>query len=569
MLMKRKLFVLLSSHFNGLLVLLILLIGVAGAIYLRLTSKQAAPAAAGIDFTPAFAIIQLNDVYRIDAVENGKLGGLSRVASLVKQTQQANKNVFIFHAGDFLSPSLESEYFGGHQMVAALNYLSKLAHLYVVPGNHEFDFKKASAFDNAMRSSEFTWLSSNINFEAKGDLTKLERFPERNKVVTMGGMKVGIFALTISGNYKSEDIGWPAVASKYPEVAKKEISELEQQGADVIVGLTHLEVDDDKKVAALRSEHPKFMWIAGGHEHTAQKYDLDEKSALITKGDSNARSIWRVYFGMKNGKLTVHPEKINVNESIQIDGAYKTKIEDYYHAELKQRIPQLDEVIGTTTACLDGREETIRNQESNLGNYIVDQMRLAFPGVAIDAAILGSGTIRIDDRICNDIRVAHLLRTIGFPTRITYISISGKDLKRTLEHAITRKYGNGRFLQVSGVRFEFDRSKNDENRVSNIWIKKKDRWEALSENNASKMYTVALPEFIFCGGDDYSFKGSKVMNQTAECKNNHLAEAFLGPDLRHILIDAVSRAQLKGQPIAVPYEMRILDKTPLGSNNPQ
>lgn len=552
---KKKVLVLLAGRFVTLVILL--LIGLAGATYLRFKGSSRT----GIPFKPEFAVIQINDVYRIDAVENGRIGGLGRVASLVKQARQANPQVAIFHAGDFLSPSLESDYFGGRQMVEAMNYLNGLANMYVVPGNHEFD-KKSSLVVGARKESQFTWLSSNIDFRRKGDSPILDESIDENKVVTIGGVKVGIFALTIDefAKYKSSDGDWPVVASDYTKVAEDEMTKLEGQGADIIVGITHLDVGEDKKIAALRSTHPKFMWIAGGHEHSSQKYDADDGHALITKADSNARSIWRVYFGRSGGKFAVYPEKVNIDESIPVDAEYKTRIEDYYRAELKQRIPQLDEVIGTTNVCLDGREETVRNNESNLGDFVVDQMRSAFPGVPIDAAILGGGTIRIDDRICNEIRVEHLMRTIGFPTPITYIKLSGEEIrKNALEHAITEKNGGGQFLQVSGLRFEFDRRKKEGERVSNIWIRKNDSWNALSE---TETYTLALSEYILCArGDGYNFTA-----QATECVGGHLKTA--GPDLKHVVADAFSRAYLKGQPIFVPYEMRMLDKTLLESRAP-
>lgn len=548
--------------------LLILVIGLAGLIFLYLAGGRTRPTVNGIDFTPDFAIIQINDVYRIGAVGNGKIGGLGRVASLVKQTRQQYGNVLVVHAGDFLSPSLESTYFGGKQMVSAMNFLANLAdkRMYVVPGNHEFDFKKASVLDSAMLDSDFKWVSSNIDFTAQS--TKLEKPPDTNEIVAVGGRKVGIFALTIGGEYYNEGVEWPIVNTGYTSVAEDQISKLEQQGADIIIGLTHLNVEDDKKLAALRSRHPAFIWIAGGHEHTAQKYNLDERNALITKADSNARTVWRVYFGRKGDSPAVYSEKIDLDESIPVDAVYKTSIEDHYHDLLRERIPQLDEVIGTTTGCLDGREETVRNQESSLGDFVVDQMRSAFPGVQINAAILGGGTIRIDDVICGEIRVEHLLRTIGFPTPITWVSISGADLNdKVLEHAITEKNGDGRFLQVSGVRFEFDRAKQDGHRVSNVWIMKSEKWTPLS---AKETYKIALSEYILCGGDEYSFKGSRVMDQTVECKADHrLDKAYLGPDLKHLLVDAVSHAQLKGQPIGAPYDMRMLDKTALVSPGSQ
>lgn len=511
-------------------------------------------------FAPEFVVVQINDVYRIDAVENEKLGGLGRVASIVRQTQKEQGNVFIFHAGDFLSPSLESDHFQGRQMVDAMNFLGGLVGggMYVVPGNHEFDRGSSLVAGAIERSTKFTWLSSNIDFSPQGD-TRLRRLPVRSKVVTMGGMKVGIFALTIYGEYGPPERRWPVVKADYAGVAEEEITNLEKLGADIIVGLTHLDVDDDKKLSALRARHPSFMWIAGGHEHTSQEYPLDETHALITKSDSNARSIWLVQFGREGGKPAVRQKRIDVNESIPVDPEYVKTVEDPYHNELRKVIPNLDDVVGTTTTCLDGREETVRNEESNLGNYVVDQMRTPFPGVVINAAVLNSGTLRIDDRVCEKIKVEHLKRTIGFQSPIAWITITGEHLRNILEHAITAKRGEGRFLQVSGIRFEFDRNKGDGQRVSNVWINKENEWTPLVRDKTE--YRVAVSEYMLCGGDSYDFTGSKVMKTAGECKGGRLTERDKLPDIREVIEKAVSRAHRAGKPVPAFYDMRIVDRT--------
>ena len=46
---------------------------------------------------------------------------------------------------------------------------------------------------------------------------------------------------------------------------------------------------------------------------------------------------------------------------------------------------------------------TIRNQESNWGNFVVDQMRTAFGEEPAELAFINSGTLRIDDYIAGDI----------------------------------------------------------------------------------------------------------------------------------------------------------------------
>ncbi|HEX7243285.1 MAG TPA: metallophosphoesterase, partial [Longimicrobiaceae bacterium] len=246
------------------------------------------------DFRPELTVIQINDVYRIDAVANGTQGGLGRIATLAERVRRETRApVMILHAGDFLAPSLESRYFAGIQMVDALNFLHARAPLVAVPGNHEFDERAPQMLVGAVKASRFPWIASNVTVRT-GDAAVDARF-QRDTVLTAGGMRVGIFALTLIDSprqYAVED-------SAYLRVAEERIARLEGAGADVIVGLTHLNLQDDRRIAALRRAHPKLLWLAGGHEHFLQSEPLTDSTALITKGDSNARRVWRVSLGRR------------------------------------------------------------------------------------------------------------------------------------------------------------------------------------------------------------------------------------------------------------------------------
>ena len=52
-----------------------------------------------------FTILQLNDVYEIAPLEGGKVGGMARVATLLRQLEAENPNTIAVLSGDFLSPS--------------------------------------------------------------------------------------------------------------------------------------------------------------------------------------------------------------------------------------------------------------------------------------------------------------------------------------------------------------------------------------------------------------------------------------------------------------------------------
>ncbi|HSE19436.1 MAG TPA: 5'-nucleotidase C-terminal domain-containing protein [Pyrinomonadaceae bacterium] len=563
------------------------------------------------NFKPELVIIQLNDTYRVDAVENGKVGGLGRVATLIKQTQEQTKNVLLVHAGDFIAPSLESKVFHGKQMIDALNYLNRLTPLYVVPGNHEFDDDDSEMVVNAMERSNFEWLGSNVKINS-GRPSMRQRLQD-NRLVRVGRVTVGIFALTLHGDHGGKDQKYAPVEFEdkycindvslegmadelpndtlqkvrvlrnqqfqtrqqilaalsavtgiqdnealssladyasigYTSLAERQIQELEKWGADIIIALTHLNMPDDRQIAQLRRAHPKFMWIAGGHEHYAQHEALSADTALITKGDSNARRVWRVAIGFNNGVLTIREERVDLNDStFKPDEGYQSTIAENYRTVLLEKFSYLDEVVGNTKSlnarCLEGDEDTIRNAPSNWGSYIADQMRNTNGQGKMQIGLLHGGGIRIDDRPCGDLSFEHLERTFGFKTEVVYIKLTGEDLKqRILENAVAGKRGAGRFLQFAGITFMFDRHRLPGDRVFDIKVQKGSAWVEFDKN---ELYSIAVPRWLYEGNDGYAFK-DKVKFLLPAC-----------PDARVLVYNALQGVTAQTKPDAITVNLKV------------
>ena len=65
-------------------------------------SPPAPVPSAGVRFT----ILQINDVYKIEGLLGGRLGGLARVRTLRKRLEAEGRPVLVLHAGDLLFPSV-------------------------------------------------------------------------------------------------------------------------------------------------------------------------------------------------------------------------------------------------------------------------------------------------------------------------------------------------------------------------------------------------------------------------------------------------------------------------------
>ncbi len=492
---------------------------------------------AGVASAPAqspdrITFIHLNDTYRIDAVEEGRRGGFGRVATIVRQLKAEGRDVRILHGGDFLYPSLESQLWAGEQMVEALNFLDELAPMYVVPGNHEFDPRTPQSLISRIRESEFDWLADNMRF-ATG-VADVDASSQSGFTFSSAKRKIGMFALTVHPDHGGNARDYTPFESGYVQHAERVISQLEAEGAELILGLTHLHLADDIEIAALKARHPTFMFIVGGHEHEPEYEEGSADRAAVMKGASNARTIWQIDVRFDVSGPHITERQIEVDESIAVDSGYK-KISDKWRAKLLALIPFLESRIGEAAVPLDGREVAVRNAESNWGNYIADQMRTAFRNPPADFAFVNSGTLRIDDFIAEDITFEDIGRTFGFSSFLRYMTISGRDFRRLLE-AGYRGEGpsKGYFPQVSGFRVCIDRTRPDGARIVQMLVP--DEGGGWQEIDKDEDYSLVAPDYIFRGGDGYDFSKARGVSRP-------------GPELKYLVFDGIIRAQAEGRTV--------------------
>jgi 2',3'-cyclic-nucleotide 2'-phosphodiesterase (5'-nucleotidase family) len=477
--------------------------------------------------------IHLNDIYRVDAVEEGRRGGMSRIASLVRDLKAAGNDVRILHGGDFLYPSLESQIWDGEQMVEAMNFLDDLAPLYAVPGNHEFDPREADELILRIRESRFDWLGDNIRL-ATGE-PDVDQSMRTAFTFTSGDKLVGAFALTVLPEHGGNDRDHtPFIPGSYVEHAERVITELEEKGVDLIIGVTHLHLGDDMEVAKLKARHPKFMFIVGGHEHEPEYIEGSTDSAIIMKGASNARTVWQIDVTFGDNGPSVSEKTIAVDESIPLDPDYQV-IADKWRTHLLEMMPFLPARVGDAAVPLDGREVAVRNGDSNWGIFIADQMRMAFRDPPADLAFVNGGTLRIDDFIAEDITFEDIGRTFGYSSYLRHMTMDGRDFRELLE-AGYRGIGpsKGYFPQISGFRVCVDRSRPDGGRIVQMQVPAEaGDWQ---EIEADKAYSVIAPDYIYRGGDGYDFSAARDVSRP-------------GSELIYLVLDAIISAQAGGEKV--------------------
>lgn len=404
--------------------------------------------------TSEVIFVQLNDVYEIASLEGGKYGGLARVKTVIDKLKKENPYTYVILSGDFISPSAlststyEDKRINGRQMVDVLNAIGLN---WVTFGNHEFDYKY-EVLQDRLNESKFEWISSNtfqnngtsiIPFKQNGNDLPIYRILEIPGYLKNNPIKIGIAGICINANKQ------PYVSyNDYYETAKQTYIKI-KDSINYLIGITHLSIDEDKRLAA---ELPELKLIMGGHEHVNMKYRVGE--TIITKADANARTVYvhRLIFSEQNKLLEIKSELISIDETVPENPLVKDLVDEWITRAFKGFIDKgfdpLKMVIDLKKDTLDGREETIRYSQSAMGYMIANAMYDA--AKSPDLAFFNTGAIRIDDKLTGEVTQYDVIRILPFGGKILQIELKGSLLKKIIETGFSQP-GSGGYLQYYGM----------------------------------------------------------------------------------------------------------------------
>jgi 5'-nucleotidase/UDP-sugar diphosphatase len=433
-------------------------------------------------------ILHFNDVYEISPLEGGKAGGLARVAQLRDELLKENSNVLTVLPGDFLSPSLfgtieyNNEKIRGKQMVEVLNALGLDL---VTFGNHEFDIKEAE-LQERLDESEFVWLGTNV-MQVKGEnrqpfrknrkkLDCPEVFSWRIRDADGTELSIGFFGATIPSNPKDY-----VYYEDYTQEAVKAVKSLSST-ADLILGLTHLDIAQDMDLANLLPRVPLFM---GGHDHDNMLRQSGRTT--IAKADANVKTVYvhRIRYDKNTKEHEIQSELVKIDDSLPADPEVQKVVEKWENIlndNLIKVYPEPQKVVYTTTKPLDGLEKSIRNFQTNLGQIIAKSMAKA-ARKPVDGAVVNGGSVRIDDQISGNITAIDIFRALPFGGSIVEVDIKGDLLEKLLTTGRNNQ-GTGGYLQ----------------RENFFWDDQRNQWLNGSEPlHPDKEYHIAVTDFLLSG----------------------------------------------------------------------
>jgi len=444
-----------------------LALGAAVAGACASTGRPPAPAAPARTVT----ILAVNDVYRVEGVDAGAHGGLARLRTLRADLEEEAPDLLVLHAGDFLFPSLLSSAYRGAQMVDVLNRLDGDPdgfdeRLFVVFGNHEFDRDKAAdaaMLDDRVEESEFFWLGTNVEFAAGDDgrpLVAAENLVPTASVES-GGVRVGLFGVTT-------DVKHPAYVARFGgpvEVARRAVRALRDQGAEVVVALTHQTVGEDRAMleALAAGERPDL--VVGGHEHEETEEEAGGVAIYKASAEARSASVIELAVPAGGGAAATRHRFVTLDAGVAEDPEIAAVVDDWlvrhdreYCARLDEPAGCLGEELALARADLVAEELEIRRFETNFGSWIADRALVAYRDQGAQLAFVNAGSIRLNQDVPAGTWITrrHVEETFPYPGDLELLAIDGATLQRVLDHAVSDWTGVGWWLQVAGLAFRHD-----------------------------------------------------------------------------------------------------------------
>lgn len=221
--------------------------------------------------TVRLTILHTNDLHsRIEPLPDdgrryGGMGGLSRLASLVRQIREQEEQVLLLDAGDVFQGTPYFNFFGGeleYKLMTQMGYDASTL------GNHDFD-NGLEGLEKMLPFADFPFLTANYDFSR----TRLQGRFAPYKVFTKEGIRVGVFGLGIQlAGLVSPNLSRETVYLDPVTTARETVAILrEQEKCQLVVCLSHLGYRyesgkiDDRKLAVQVSG---IDLILGGHTHT-------------------------------------------------------------------------------------------------------------------------------------------------------------------------------------------------------------------------------------------------------------------------------------------------------------
>ena len=448
-----------------------------------------------------------------EETKNECIGGAGRLVTAIAQERDKLKgqNVLLLNGGDNFQGSL---FYTTYKGAVEAEFLNQMKFDAMTVGNHEFDDGE-DALVPFLEKIQFPVLSANVHPNAQ---SKVGDRIKPSIVLEVGGEKIGIVGAVTNDT--------PEIASPGPNITiaddvqniTAEVEKLKAQGVNKIIALTHVGYPRDKEMIA---KIPGVDVVVGGHSHSLLS-NTDAKAegpyptmidnpdgykVPVTQAASYSKYLgeFKVVFDDNGVVKEASGDPIFLDSTIKPDEAVLARVK-----ELGAPIEELkNKEVSETTKAIDGDRKSCRARECEMGNLVADAIldRVKDQGVQIVFQNGGGLRASIDQGV---VTMGEVLTVLPFQNTLATFQISGKDVTAALESGLGQiEEGAGRFPQVAGLKYSFDKTAPVGSRVKSVEVMENGAWAPI---DPAKEYIAATNNYVRQGGDGYKIFATDAKN---------------------------------------------------------
>ena len=413
------------------------------------------------DGSPSHYALTHNDFSAL-ANEYGRVGGLDRVATVVKSIRADRQDAILLDGGDTWHGSYTCHHTQGQDMVNVMNALKTEAMTF----HWEFTLGSDRVHE-IIDTLPFPALGQNI-FDAEWDepaeYFKPYTFFER------GGSKIAV----IGQAFPYMPIANPSWM--FPEYSfgirdenmQAMVDEVRGLGADLVVVLSHNGFDVDKKMASIVTG---IDIILSGHTHDALPEPVLIDNTIIVASGSNGKFVSRVDLDVRNGQMMGFKHKLIpiFSDVITPDPDMAALID----GERAPYVDQLSEVIGQSESLLYRRGNFNGTWDDLICQALIEEREADIsmsPGVRWGPSILPGQDITRED-IWN---VTSMSYGKVYRTEMTgeFIHIILEDVADNLFNPDPYYQQGGDMVRIGGMGYRIDINKPQGERITELTLLK-------------------------------------------------------------------------------------------------
>ena len=477
-------------------------------------------------------VLQLSDLHGAIEASSSSIGAAVLTSAFANDRKNAAATITV-SSGDNIgaAPPISTE-FEELPTIESMNLMKFDASTF---GNHEHD-RSLAHVQKVIGASDFQWVVSNYGDASLAALKSGEKAAKSYSIIERGGIKIGIVG---SNTETTKEQVFPgnldyldASGVKRTIEIKPGVSDInaaivaaKKAGADIVIALIHQGWSENVGGAAsgvlndMAAQIKGAAAVYGGHSHQtfttlvpgSQKVYGTLVGQVLNAGVEYTRS--QICVNTDTDKVigsSIEVVKKAAVASVAADATAAALVKKYKD----QLTAKLDVKIGSVSGVFPrgGTPSVERSGENPMGIYIADLLRAKYK---TDFALTNGGGIRdtfpaktyvpADTKLVRtgtgalDVTLGDALTVYPFGNQVATTIVTGENLWKALENGVGGNYpSDGRFPQVSGLKFTFDSTKPINSRI--VSVTKLDGTPIAKDQT---VYTLTTLDYIIYGGDGY------------------------------------------------------------------